>query len=171
MRAVGGEVPRSDVEDASDGGEFVDADAPLAAFDLGHGGAGDAHSVGDVALRQAEGAAVLADAFGDPGGDPGRGGSSGHRPGVRLDGCMYTVVGCTYTERTELAMTTEITYSERHRDYTLTADGNTIATAHCANVTADIWSVKLGARLLGLVRGEANAKAQLDTIAAGLADA
>lgn len=50
---------------------------------------------------------------------------------------------------------------DKFREYELVRDGQVIATAHLVNVPMDMWSVKRGDRLVGLVRGESAATAQL----------
>jgi uncharacterized protein (UPF0210 family) len=58
-------------------------------------------------------------------------------------------------------------YSPDFAEHIVTADGDTIATAH---KVAGRWSVKMGAKLVGIAPTESIATATLDRLAAKFAD-
>lgn len=58
------------------------------------------------------------------------------------------------------------TYNANFAEHTVTADGDTVATAHGAGGR---WSVKMGDNLLGIAPTEAIATATLDKLAAAFA--
>lgn len=65
------------------------------------------------------------------------------------------------------------TYNAKNREWTVTADGAEIFTAHLANVTLGMWSVKAtkdgGDKLIGLAPTETIATATLDKLTAKFA--
>ncbi len=66
------------------------------------------------------------------------------------------------------------TYDAKTHEWTVTAAGDEIFTAHCANVTIGMWSVKAkqgsSDKLVGLAKSEDIATATLDKLAAKFAD-
>lgn len=67
------------------------------------------------------------------------------------------------------------TYDAKNHEWTVTADGDEIFTAHCANVAIGMWSVKRPTgngsnKLIGLAQTEDIATATLDKLAAKFAD-
>jgi len=65
-----------------------------------------------------------------------------------------------------------ITFNTKFNEYIATdANGTQVATAHCINVPADMWSIttppaegKKMRKMVGMVQGKANAEAQLTAL-------
>ncbi|WP_431935820.1 hypothetical protein [Micromonospora sp. RP3T] len=66
------------------------------------------------------------------------------------------------SDRTVNGIRVAVTHSEKFREYTLTIDGETIATAHAVNI---VWSIKVGGKFNGIAQSDEAARRALDTVA------